>query len=449
MFPVKKQHGDFFVSEICPGQKDGNNMKYDKVVNNGITYFRYRHWDSVLKKYDNYLYGKTYAELLEKYENYQAKRVAGIKETSDTFGEYCKGWLYNIHLRDKKPATAQRYDSTFRIYIENSYIGKMKLKDLDATQLQQWYNDIFDKKVSEGKNAENVVKNIHKIISPCLRFAYKTGNILRNYAELVILPKNLKKAVNSKEKTSRVHPLTLDEQMAFIRAIKGHPLEALFNTALDTGMRQGELFALTWSDIDFEKLVIHIDKTYGYTKDLKLNKRVGMITPPKSEKSVRDIPLPQRTKEILLKHKAEQKAMLFRCGMTQEETSIVFSTVVGTYLDGNNVLHRLKTIYKNLGFDKSKTFHDLRHTYATRLFELGEEPRTVQELLGHSDINITLGTYIHVLEKTKQKTATKIDDLYRTPESIADLSETDPVNVLEPAVNSTVQTQCKILTLLK
>ncbi len=391
-------------------------MKYDKVKRNGVTYFRYRHWDPVLKKHDVTFYSRTYAELVEKYQNYQAKQISGVHENNESFSDYCKNWLYNIHLMDKKPSTAQRYDSTFRNYIKDSYVGKMKLKNITSDHLQKWYNDFFDEKAAAGQNAENAVKNLHKVISPCFRHAYKTGRIFRNYAEFVILPKNMTLDSSKSDKKDRVHPLTLEEQMSFIEAIKGHPLEALLNTALDTGMRQGELFALTWNDVDFENKTFHINKTYGYIRDLKLNKMVGMVTPPKSKKSIRDIPIPERTKKILLKHKHVEMERFKRMGVDLLDTDLVFSTTAGTYFDGNNVLHRLKKIYSGIGIE-GKTFHDLRHTYATRLFELGEEPRTVQELLGHSDINITLGTYVHVLENLKKKTASKIDELYKPPTS--------------------------------
>jgi len=69
----------------------------------------------------------------------------------------------------RSPGTAERYDSTYRNYIENSYVGKIKLKDLNSDHLQQWYNDLFDEKEAEGKKAENAVKNLHKVVSPCLR----------------------------------------------------------------------------------------------------------------------------------------------------------------------------------------------------------------------------------------------------------------------------------------
>ncbi len=93
------------------------------------------------------------------------------------------------------------------------------------------------------------------------------------------------------------------------------------------------------------------------------------------------------------------------------DNRLVFCNIYAGYLDSSNVRKRFKKILINNGF-KDKKFHDLRHTYATRLFELKEEPKTVQSLLGHSNISITLDTYTHVLESMKKKAATKLNTLY-------------------------------------
>ena len=92
---------------------------------------------------------------------------------------------------------------------------------------------------------------------------------------------------------------------------------------------------------------------------------------------------------------------------------LVFCNMFGKYLDSGNVLKRFKKVLNEMDLQDMK-FHDLRHTFATRLFELGEEAKTVQELLGHSNISITLDTYTHVLDSMKRKAAQKLNDLYQS-----------------------------------
>jgi integrase len=150
--------------------------------------------------------------------------------------------------------------------------------------------------------------------------------------------------------------------------VKGGELELLYIIVLDTGMRQGELFALKWPDIDFKACTININKTYKLVRNIDTEKLDGTITEPKSKSSIRVIPLPTHIKKKLLQHRKDQKA--------------------------------LKLKMANL------------YTYATRLFELGENPKTVQKLLGHSSLAITLDTYTHVLDAMKEQTVSKIEDLY-------------------------------------
>jgi len=381
-------------------------MNYDKVKIHGTEYFRYRHWDSVLNKYTKTIYASTLKELKKKYSKFAEMSTAGVIEENTTFDSYCNNWLYTVHLMDKKPSTKARYDSTYKIHIKGTYFSKIPIQKITTNDLQNFYNQKFEEK------GEYVVKNIHKLINPCVRYAFEDGKILRNFASSVKIPKDLSCAI---DKHQKIRPLTLDEQKSFVKALNGHNYSALYNTALDTGMRQGELFALTWADIDFSDLTIRINKNHSCVKDIVTNKQVNFTTDAKTAKSKRIIPLANRTKKILLEHIKEQKIELLKIGIIQNETTLVFGSIVNTPLDSSNILKELKKVYASIGIT-NKTFHDLRHTYATRLFELGEPAKTVQELLGHSNVNITLGTYTHVLEKQKTKTASLIDSLYDTEE---------------------------------
>lgn len=381
-------------------------MKYDKVTIHGTEYFRFRHWDPVLNKYTKTIYASTLKELKKKHQKFAEINAAGVTEETTTFEKYCRNWLYTVHLMDKKPSTKSRYDTTFNCHIKGSYFGKIPMHKITSNDLQKFYNQKFAEK------GENVVKNIHKILRPCVRYAFQNGNILRNFTEMVTIPKDLSQA---RDKQQKVKPLTLAEQRKLVAALEGHKYAALYNTALDSGMRQGELFALTWADLDFEFLTIRINKTHSYVKDIESNKRVNYVTNTKTKKSNRIIPMAQRTRNILMNHLREQKMLLFKIGIIQNEDTLVFGTPVNTPLNSSNVLQELKKVYASIGIT-DKSFHDLRHTYATRLFELGEPAKTVQELLGHSNVSQTLGTYTHVLEQQKIKTASLIDALYDPPQ---------------------------------
>jgi len=375
-------------------------MKYDKIKRGGKEYFRYRIYDPVTQKTKD-ITAKTLKELKEKAANAEEKTRFGIADDKVSFGDFMDDWLKSVHLIDKKPSTIERYRSTYKTHIKDTRISIIKLRCLKPSDMQEHYNSLY-----EEKNSVSIVKGVHKLVSPCLRYAYETQRILKDFSRSLKIPIDNNKRLGNKEK---INPLTLDEQFAFIDAIKGHPLEALLNTALDTGMRQGELFALRWSDVDSDQ--IRITRSFRYTKDEQTNKQEPNFSTTKTRCSTRTIPLPQRIETILLQHKTIQKENLLRYGVVQSKLTLIFCTDRGTPFSSQNVLKRLKDIYTPLRIE-NKTFHDLRHTYATRLFELGEQPKTVQVLLGHSNTAITLNTYTHVLDVMKKCTASKIDDLY-------------------------------------
>lgn len=374
---------------------------YKKKIKNGKEYYFYRLRHKNLKNPKD-IYGSTVKELEEKIKDLKNELNNNITDNRALFGAFFKDWLYNTHMADKKAATKERYDGIYRNYIENSPIYNIKLKDLEPSHIQNYYNDL----VSNGKSI-SVINNLNKLIAPCIRYANISNRILKDFSKAIVLPK-----INQNiSKSNDVIPFTLDEQLKFIEAIKGNDLEMLFITALDTGLRQGELFALTWNDIDLKNKIIYVNKTFKRVKNTDTGEYENIIQSPKTKKGIRVVPIPYHLIDKLNRHRLNQKALKLKVANLYEDNNLVFSNTFGKYLDSGNVLKKFKKILKDNDIPTRK-FHDLRHTYATRLFELGEEAKTVQELLGHSNISITLDTYTHVLDSLKGNAISKLNDLY-------------------------------------
>jgi integrase len=173
-------------------------------------------------------------------------------------------------------------------------------------------------------------------------------------------------------------------------------------------MRRGELLGLKWQDIDFEKGVLQVRRALtrmptglGYKE-----------TEPKTKMSRRSIVLISFAIEALKKHRDRQLEMKARAGGAWQEHDYVFSTPLGTHLSpGHDVLVQLKILLKKAGLPEIR-FHDLRHSTATLLLSKGVHPKVVQEILGHSEISMTMDTYTHVLP-TMQKTAmNELNDIF-------------------------------------
>ncbi|MDU7363912.1 site-specific integrase [Clostridium sp.] len=374
---------------------------YKKKIKNGKEYYFYRLRHKNLKNPKD-LYGSTVRELEEKIRDLKNELNNNITDNKEFFGVFFKDWLYNTHMNNKKAATKERYDGIYRNYIEDSPIYYIKLKDLEPSHIQNYYNEL----VSNGKSI-SVINNLNKLIAPCIRYANISNRILKDFSKAIVLPK----ISNTINKGNDVIPFTLNEQLKFIEAIKGNDLEMLFITALDTGLRQGELFALTWNDIDLRNKFVYVNKTFKRVKNTDTGEYENIIQTPKTKKSIRVVPLPAHLIDKLKQYEIQQKELRIKVANLYEDNNLVFCNSFGRYLDSGNVLKKFKKILKENDIPIRK-FHDLRHTYATRLFELGEDPKTVQVLLGHSNISITLDTYTHVLDSLKDNAISKLNDLY-------------------------------------
>jgi integrase len=229
------------------------------------------------------------------------------------------------------------------------------------------------------------VLQLHRVLHHALRDAKRWGLVQRNVSELVTPPRRAR---------FEFRVLSADEAQAFLRAVRGDRLEALYVMAITTGMREGELFGLRWSDVNLTTRSVHLVRRL------------------KTKSSRRQVLLPRIAVEALTDHRIRQAAERARAGSEWEENGLVFPNAVGRPLHHSNFLHRdFYPLLERADLPKMR-FHDLRHSAATLLLGLGVHPKVVSEMLGHSQIGITLDLYSHVTVTMQQQAVTALDDLF-------------------------------------
>ncbi|MFT8343039.1 tyrosine-type recombinase/integrase [Clostridium beijerinckii] len=379
---------------------------YKKKIKNGKEYYFYRLRHENLRKPKD-IYAASVAELKEKIKKSTTELDHNIINNKDCFENFLFDWLFDVCLINLKPSTKERYYSTYKLYVKNSPISDIPVKDLKARDLQTYYAKL----IKAGKSI-HCVKTLNKLIGGAIRYAYSNDMIIKDFSRSVVLPKEDKR----KSKFDRVKPFTMDEQIKFLNYIKNHSLEMLFIAALNTGMRQGELLALTWNDINFNDGCIDVNKNVKFIMEVDrdgTSKGKLIVQIPKTVNSIRKVDVPPFLVEMLKHHKIAQNENRLKLANKYENNNLVFCNKYGKYLTSGTTNVKFKEILKNMNL-QDRCFHDLRHTYATRLFELGENPKTVSELLGHANVSTTLDIYTHVLDSMKEKAISKLNDLYLT-----------------------------------
>lgn len=345
--------------------------------------------------------GKTQSEVKRKLEEYKKEMLLGRISTDDkiTLDEWYHTWLYDYRKKDLKPKSFEKYEGIYRNYIKNSELGKIKLKDLRVTHIQRYYNKLQN----QFNKPASTIKEINTKLKTCLGEAEKQDYIQKNYCKMVTLPKSKTK------KNTKV--LSVKEQQKFIEAIQGHKLEMLFLIAISTGLRLGELLALKWSDIDFNTGMLTVNKTLSRVKNQTTNKYEIIEQLPKTKNSNRVIPIPTNILTKLKEHKKFQNKQKLLIREAYINNNYVFADDIGKPIDDKRPGRNLKSILTKLNIEPMK-FHALRHTYATRLFENNVPAKTIQVLMGHYDISITMDIYTHVMEDKKLEAVEKLNTIF-------------------------------------
>ncbi len=202
--------------------------------------------------------------------------------------------------------------------------------------------------------------------------------------------------------------LTLEQVQKLLVVTEEYHIEALFKLALATGMRRGELMGLKWQDIDFTKGMLHIRRILSRIPT-KLPGKGYEEAEPKTQNSKRSITIAPFALEALKQHRVRQLEAKLKAGPVWQEHDYVFCTSIGTHLNpSKDILDQLKRLLEKADLPDIR-FHDLRHSTATLLLSVGVHLKVVQEILGHSQISMTLDVYSHVLPSMQQEAIGKLD----------------------------------------
>jgi integrase len=306
-----------------------------------------------------------------------------------TLEDYLKQWVETVKP-SLRPNTWQQYSRIVRQYIAPG-LGSIKLKDLRPDQIQSFYSARL-----EAGTGVRTVRLIHSVLHRALNQALKWGLVTRNAASVVDRPKP-----NHRE----MKVWDADQVRTFLAVTEGTRFEALYYLAVTTGLREGELLGLFWSDLDWETGQLRVQRQLQRVRGQGL-----ILRKPKTETGRRSVPLGLVALDKLRMHSERQEQERLFAGDRWQERGLIFASRIGAPLDRKSLVEEFKELLKKANLPEIR-FHDLRHTAATLMLKQGVHPKVVQERLGHSSINMTLGIYSHVLPSMQEDVAEQLDAL--------------------------------------
>jgi integrase len=347
-----------------------------------------------------YVSGKNKAETRAALNKARADAAGGVVLDAGklTVGEYLERWLSDclgplVSSGKMEHSSFVRYAGIVDKHI-SPMLGRKKLRDLSRVEVRALYS-------AKGKElSPRSVDYIHVTLQKALSQAMRDDLISRNVAA--------GERPRSSRNREEIKALSSEQAKALLSAVRDTRNEALYVVAVHTGLRQGELLGLKWTDVDLK------GRRLSVRRALKVTDHGLDFGPPKNKASRRSVPLTKTAVAALRAHRTRQNEERLRLGDLWQDQDLLFPNRVGKPLDHNNFYYReYKPLLRRAGLgDEGFTFHSLRHTFATELFNQRKRPKIIQSLLGHSSITQTMDTYSHLLDDVDDDEIGGLDEAF-------------------------------------
>ena len=332
------------------------------------------------------IYAKTLNEIRHQLrtEQYEDEKMLNVISKEMTLDEWYEIWM-NTCKKNCRSSTKETYAGHYRRIQKE--LGWIKLTNLNLIVLQQVFNEL---------RSDNERENSKKILA----------DMLEKAIDAELLSKNVAKQINtkvSKEDKKERRVLTVKETELFLKQAEKSIYYNLFIVALETGLRIGELMALSWSDIDMKKKVLYVRHTLCYFR--KDRKYTFEMHDTKTKNGRRTIPLTQKAYEALRKQKVQKLEIELKSRKAPEGyEDLVFVTrnnrPTQQFIVQEGIAACVRNIQKQCPEFEKFSPHCFRHTFATRAIENGMQPKTLQKILGHGSLQMTMDLYCHVTDDT-------------------------------------------------
>lgn len=327
---------------------------------------------------------------------YKVNHGLYFKEDTITVSDYFKTWM-DVYKCGRKISTRETYEIVFDRHIR-PHLGRKKMKDVRSANIQAVYN-----KLALSMSHSSILK-VNCVMSGMFKQAYRDGLIASNPVDRTSIPKG---KVYPKKRAARKDIVDL-----FLKEMKDNWYWPVYRLATLTGMRLGELLALTWDDVDLDKKVIHVRHTMDYLHGY-------VIVEPKTENGRRDIPLRGEAPKLLRDLKKEWE-MRQRDGskkrlgkqndlpfvITDESGGVGKARAIQQYIFDE----RERLISRGVNIPPDFSFHSLRHCFATRCLESGMSYKALQKVMGHASLSTTMDIYADCLDDMLSGEMDKVSD---------------------------------------
>lgn len=313
-----------------------------------------------------------------------------VEPSKMLFRDYMQDWIKT--KRNLNKTTFELYDSYLRTHILPK-LGHIPLSKLTALDIELFLDSLQNKEL-----AASSVKRIFSIVHAALNAAVAKDLVVKNVANKVEKPQ-----VTRRRELVVWDPDFVSEFLEKTKYASRHWIAVYL--AVMTGMRQGEILGLRWSDIDFEKRNLTIQQT--------VNRHREIVTGAKTKKSVRSVAISPETVEALKEHRKMIMEERVALGPAYQNNDLVVCTHFGGPVTQRAIQKVWTSFLKKTGAPKI-TFHDLRHTHASLLIKQGVHIKVISERLGHSSVSITMDTYGHLMPNMQEDAAAGLDAIIKT-----------------------------------